>query len=125
MKDTSKIARVSADILTEQFRQELPHTPQVNPVINNNAYELPESTVSEVLGKIEAISYDVQRQQLKDKVIRQLVNKLRTLTSMENVTRVEVIDENGRSYTNHHKSNTVELSLQDEQQTLKVFISKM
>lgn len=103
MKDTSKIARVSADILTEQFRQELPHTPQVKPVINNNAYELPEATVSEVLTKIESISYDLQRQQLKDKVILQLVLKLRSLTSMDNVTRVEVIDENGRSYTNHNK----------------------
>lgn len=39
------------------------------------------------------------------------------------VTRVEVIDENGRSYTNWNEQNKVELSLQDDGRTLKVFIS--
>ncbi|WNL50775.1 hypothetical protein RPALISO_188 [Ruegeria phage RpAliso] len=38
------------------------------------------------------------------------------------VTRVEVIDENGRSYTNYGATN-VQVSLQDDERTLKVFIS--
>lgn len=42
----------------------------------------------------------------------------------EGVTRVEVIDENGRSYVNWDKNNIVNISIQDEGRTLKVFISK-
>ena len=42
----------------------------------------------------------------------------------EKVTRVEVIDENGRSYVNWNDENKVELSLQDDGKTLKVFISQ-
>jgi len=41
------------------------------------------------------------------------------------VTRVEVIDENGRSYVNWQKNNTVTLDLQDNGRTLKVFIKKL
>lgn len=41
------------------------------------------------------------------------------------VTRLEVIDENGRSYVNWKKENRVELSLQDEGRTLKVFITSL
>lgn len=37
------------------------------------------------------------------------------------VTRVEVIDKEGRSYTNY-KVEEVELSLQDDDRTLKIFI---
>lgn len=40
------------------------------------------------------------------------------------VTRVEVIDADGRSYTNHKVQN-VELSLQDDGRTLKVFIKEV
>lgn len=40
------------------------------------------------------------------------------------VTRVEVIDQDGRSYVNWHKDNKVELSLQDDGRTLKVFIKR-
>lgn len=40
------------------------------------------------------------------------------------VTRVEVIDENGRSYVNWNEKNHVEISLQDDDRTLKVFITK-
>lgn len=43
----------------------------------------------------------------------------------EKVTRVEVIDENGRSYTNWNKDNSVELSFQDDDRTLKVFVRKL
>lgn len=40
------------------------------------------------------------------------------------VTRVEVVDQNGRSYVNWNKDNKVLLSLQDEGRTLKVFIDR-
>jgi hypothetical protein len=40
------------------------------------------------------------------------------------VTRVEIIDENGRSYVNWKKENIVDLSLQDLGKTLKIFISQ-
>lgn len=40
------------------------------------------------------------------------------------INRVEVIDENGRSYVNWKTTNKVELSFQDENRTLKIFINK-
>lgn len=40
------------------------------------------------------------------------------------VTRVEVIDEKGRSYVNWNENNLVRIDLQDGQRTLKIFISK-
>jgi hypothetical protein len=40
------------------------------------------------------------------------------------ITRVEVIDENGRVYTNWNPTNKVELQIQDDGRTLKVFISQ-
>ena len=45
-----------------------------------------------------------------------------TLELLETVTRVEVIDEHGRSYV-HYNAGTVEYSLQDNARTLKIFIS--
>ena len=47
----------------------------------------------------------------------------RAVTFTSDVTRVEVIDEKGRSYVNKG-IDKVELSIQDEFRTLKVFISK-
>ena len=41
---------------------------------------------------------------------------------LKNCTRVEVIDENGRSYLNWKDDNIIELSLQDDGRTLKIFI---
>ena len=38
------------------------------------------------------------------------------------VTRIEVIDSKGCAYTNWNEDNMVELSLQDDGRTLKVFI---
>lgn len=40
------------------------------------------------------------------------------------VTRVEVIDDKGRSYTNWSDKNKVELSYQDNGRTLKIFITQ-
>lgn len=47
-----------------------------------------------------------------------------SLISLPKCTRVEVIDENGRSYINWNEDNRVELSVQDDGKTLKVFITK-
>lgn len=47
------------------------------------------------------------------------------LAEKENkVTRVECIDENGRSYVNWDDKNKIELSYQDNGKTLKIFITK-
>lgn len=43
--------------------------------------------------------------------------------SLDTVNRVEVIDSNGRSYVNRYPSNKVELSFQDDNRTLKIFIT--
>lgn len=45
------------------------------------------------------------------------------VTKLPNVTRVEVIDAEGRSYVNWDDSAVVELSLQDDARTLKIFIN--
>jgi hypothetical protein len=47
-----------------------------------------------------------------------------TEMDISNVTRVEVIDETGRAYVAWDKSIGVELSLQDDGRTLKVFVVK-
>jgi hypothetical protein len=44
------------------------------------------------------------------------------IIKLPRVTRVEVIDENGRSYVNYNVE--VELSYQDSAQTLKLFLKK-
>jgi hypothetical protein len=46
------------------------------------------------------------------------------MINTNNIKRVEVIDENGRAYTNWDEDNVVKLSTQDDGKTLKVFISK-
>lgn len=45
-------------------------------------------------------------------------------TSLPRCTRVEVIDDKGRSYVNWEEGNVVKFNLQDDGKTLKVFISK-
>ena len=42
----------------------------------------------------------------------------------EGVIRVEVIDENGRSYVNWDKDMIVHISIQDDGRTMKIFIDK-
>jgi len=46
------------------------------------------------------------------------------MKTLKKVTRVEVIDEKGRSYVNWEKDNNVEIDYQDDGRTLKIFISK-
>ena len=43
---------------------------------------------------------------------------------MTQITRIEVIDENGRSYVNWDDNNDVQLSYQDDGRTLKIFVNK-
>lgn len=48
--------------------------------------------------------------------------KLDTLKDLKEITRVEVIDKNGRSYVNLNAKD-VKISLQDEYRTLKIFVN--
>lgn len=41
----------------------------------------------------------------------------------KNVTRVEVIDQKGRSYVNWNKNNQVKILMQDDGKTMKIVIS--
>ena len=56
--------------------------------------------------------------------INEVVSRLPELFVLKDTNRVEVIDSNGRSYTNMGRDNVVEISLQDNQRTLKIFITK-
>lgn len=44
------------------------------------------------------------------------------LIKLENCTRIEVIDDRGRSYVNWKASNEISISLQDDGRTLKVVV---
>lgn len=44
------------------------------------------------------------------------------IVDLSKVNRVEVIDENGRSYVNWKPTNKTSISMQDDGKTLKVFI---
>jgi hypothetical protein len=59
----------------------------------------------------------------KELHIADVMAMLPPVTFLEKVNRVEVIDQNGRSYVNWKPTNKTELSLQDNGKTLKVFIS--
>jgi len=48
----------------------------------------------------------------------------KNLYDLNKCTRVEVIDENGRSYVSWNKKNIIEISMQDDNRTLKIFITK-
>jgi hypothetical protein len=41
------------------------------------------------------------------------------------ITRIEVIDQDGRSYVNWEDDNDVSYQLQDDGRTLKVFVDKL
>jgi len=44
------------------------------------------------------------------------------IRALPNCTRVEVIDQKGRSYVNWKPTNKVRLSMQDDGKTVKIFI---
>ena len=54
--------------------------------------------------------------------IADVMAMLPPVTLLEKVNRVEVIDQNGRSYVNWTPTNKTEISMQDGGKTLKVFI---
>ena len=56
------------------------------------------------------------------KLYDEIVESENTDISTEEVTRVEVIDDTGRAYVNRNQDNAVEVRLQDNGKTLKVFI---
>ena len=58
------------------------------------------------------------------KLYDEIVELEKTDISTEEVTRVEVIDDTGRAYVNRNQDNAVEVQLQDNGRTLKVFIYK-
>lgn len=52
------------------------------------------------------------------------IDKLKTqIPETDNITRVEVIDQKGRSYVNWKPNNKVKISMQDEGRTMKIFIN--
>ena len=58
------------------------------------------------------------------KLYDEIVESEKTDISTEQVTRVEVIDDTGRAYVNRNPDNAVEVQIQDDGRTLKVFIYK-
>ena len=46
------------------------------------------------------------------------------MRKLDRVNRVEVIDENGRSYVNWNNNNKVQIVFQDGGKTMKIFIGK-
>ena len=68
---------------------------------------------------------------MKDKTKKQKESKLNIadvmamlpIVYLSKVNRVEVIDQNGRSYVNWKPTNKTSISMQDDGKTLKVFIS--
>ena len=78
--------------------------------------------LKEVLEKLtEAFNWDSD----KDTTLMALQDYFSDLSQLQNnrLTRVEVIDEKGRSYVNWNKNNKIELSYQDDDRTLKIFIN--
>jgi hypothetical protein len=61
---------------------------------------------------------------LEDDMEELVITKELELNFLTKVTRVEVIDQNGRSYINWDKNNSVTYSLQDQNRTLKIFIKR-
>lgn len=55
--------------------------------------------------------------------IEDVLNQLNNETLIS-VNRVEIIDEKGRSYVNWDKNNNVKILVQDNNRTMKIFISK-
>lgn len=68
---------------------------------------------------------------MKDKTKKQDESKLNIadvmamlpIVYLSKVNRVEVIDQNGRSYVNWKPTNKTSISMQDDGKTLKVFIT--
>lgn len=46
-----------------------------------------------------------------------------TVKLVDNCNRIEVIDETGRAYVNWKPDNIIEMSMQDDGRTMKIFVS--
>ena len=78
--------------------------------------------LEEVLEKLtEAFNWDSD----KDITLMALQDYFSDLSQLQSnqLTRVEIIDKKGRSYVNWNKNNKIELSYQDDDRTLKIFIN--
>jgi hypothetical protein len=64
---------------------------------------------------------DIERHDSKSLHIANVVKPL-PIQDLPKCNRVEVIDQQGRTYVNRNPANKVSLSVQDEGRTLKVFI---
>lgn len=56
--------------------------------------------------------------------VTDVMSMLPSVIFLEKVNRVEVIDQNGRTYVNWKPTNKTEISLQDGGKTLKVYIKQ-
>ena len=59
----------------------------------------------------------------KELSVTDVMALLPPIAYLEKVCRVEVIDQEGRSYVNWKSTNKTEISVQDDGATLKVFVS--
>lgn len=66
------------------------------------------------------MSTDLYDETGKELTIEEVFAKL----PIDKITRIEVVDDAGRAYTNWYKTNKISLSIQDESRTLKVFITR-
>lgn len=64
----------------------------------------------------------IENKELKKQLSIHGVVKSLPIQDLPNCTRVEVIDQNGRSYVNWKPTNKVRLSMQDDGRTAKIFI---
>lgn len=70
---------------------------------------------------IPDIEYDLPLSKL-NLILEAMENYSDEQLNTSQVNRVEVIDQDGRSYTNWKQTNRVKVSIQDERKTLKIFI---
>lgn len=74
-------------------------------------------------GVIERVDAMEAMQEYADQQLRLYgVVKSLPIQDLPNCTRVEVIDQKGRSYVNWKPTNKVRLSMQDDGRTAKIFI---
>lgn len=71
--------------------------------------------------RIESMILNAIREVVKNYPMADVMGMLPTF-ELSKVNRVEVIDENGRSYVNWKPTNKTTISMQDGGRTLKVFI---
>jgi hypothetical protein len=64
----------------------------------------------------------------KELTMEQVLEKIqlsKNIIPLDKVTRIEVIDDNGRAYTNWDAKNKTEISMQDNGRTLKIFLTRV